>query len=119
MKHILYIDDDPLACNLFRLFLERAGYQVTARKNVPAARREMELIHFDCIVSDVGMPGENGVEFYRWTKAQDAYKDIPFLLVSAHAMGFSDILVEHRDIFFEKPLLFTRMVEHIKTLLAE
>jgi CheY-like chemotaxis protein len=70
------------------------------------------------VITDIGLPGENGIEFYEWI-TQSEYKHIPVLMVSAHAMGFSEVLTRHRDIFFEKPIFFPAFIQHIKKTLEQ
>jgi DNA-binding response OmpR family regulator len=115
-KTILYIDDDYQAGLLCKVFLEKAGFKVEIVLNTVDARKVLAGKNIDMLITDVGLPGENGVDFYKWMM-QSEYKNIPVLIVSAHAMGFSEVLTEHRDIFFEKPLFFPTFIDKIKEVL--
>jgi len=117
-KTILYIDDDYQSGLLAKVFLEKSGYKVEIALNTTDARDILGRMKIDMIISDIGLPGENGVQFYEWVVQSD-YKHLPVLLVSAHAMGFSHVLTEHRDIFFEKPLFFPKFIDHVKKILGE
>jgi DNA-binding NtrC family response regulator len=117
-RTILYIDDDYQAGLLAKVFLERAGFGVEIVLNTSDARKVLADKKIDLVITDVGLPGETGTEFYEWM-VQSEYKEIPVILVSAHAMGFSHVLTEHRDIFFEKPLFFPSFIEHIKKILGD
>ena len=116
-KTILYIDDDYQAGLLAKVFLERARFNVEICLNTKEARKLLAEKKIDLVITDVGLPGETGTEFYEWF-VQSEYKQTPVLMVSAHAMGFSHVLTEHRDIFFEKPLFFPSFIEHIKKILG-
>ncbi len=115
-KTILYIDDDYQAGLLCKVFLEKAGFLVEIVLNTIEARKILEEKNIDMVITDVGLPGENGIEFYQWMTGSK-YKNLPVLIVSAHAMGFSKVLTEHRDIFFEKPIFFPSFIDRIKEIL--
>jgi len=117
-KTILYIDDDYQSGLLAKVFLEKSGYSVEIVLNTIDAREILAKVNIDLIVTDIGLPGENGVQFYEWL-VQSKYKHIPCILVSAHAMGFSHVLTEHRDIFFEKPLFFPKFIDQVKKIIGE
>ena len=112
-KTILYIDDDYQAGLLCKVFLEKAGFFVEIVLNTIEARRVLSEKNIDMVITDVGLPGENGIEFYKWLMTSK-YNRIPVLIVSAHAMGFDEVLTEHRDIFFEKPIFFPVFIDSIK-----
>lgn len=116
-RKILYIDDDYQAGLLCKVFLEKEGFVVHIVMNTEEARLVLKKEPIDMVISDIGLPGENGVEFYKWMVTSE-YKEIPVYLVSAHAMGFSEVLTDHRDIFFEKPIFFPSFIESIKKRLG-
>ena len=117
-KRIIYIDDDYQSGLLCKVFLERANFQVDICLNTKEARDLLAKEQIDMVITDVGLPGENGIEFYEWF-TQSEYKNIPVLIVSAHAMGFSEILTQHRDIFFEKPIFFPTFIQQINKILEK
>ena len=118
-KRLIYIDDDYQSGLLFKVFLERAKYRVDICLNTQEARKLLAEEHIDMVITDVGLPGENGIQFYEWLTSSE-YKHIPIFMVSAHAMGFSEVLTKHRDVFFEKPIFFPNLIQHInKTLSTE
>lgn len=118
MRTILYIDDDASACTLFKYYIEKYDFQVIAVETVKEAKEILGLCGIDIIISDVGMPGENGVDFYNWLQQSLKYAQIPFLFVSGHAMGFDEVLVKHRDIFITKPIVFHQLIDRINRMLA-
>jgi len=114
-KRIIYIDDDYQAGLLCKVFLERANFEVDICLNTKEARKLLAEERIDMVITDIGLPGENGIEFYEWI-TESKHKEIPVLIVSAHAMGFNEVLTKHRDIFFEKPIFFPSFVQHINKM---
>jgi len=119
MKKILYIDDDKNACMLAKVYMEKYHFYFIYTHDTENARAELRKNNFDLIICDIGLPKEDGMEFYHWLHSEDNYKNIPFLFVSAHAMGFDKLLVEHKDIFIQKPIFFPDLINRINKLLLD
>ena len=116
-KRIIYIDDDYQSGLLCKVFLEKANFHVDLCLNTKEARDLLPKEPIDMVITDIGLPGENGIQFYEWF-TQSQFKEIPILMVSAHAIGFNEVLTKHRDIFFEKPIFFPTLIQHIKKILG-
>jgi DNA-binding response OmpR family regulator len=114
-KTILYIDDDYQSGLLVKVFLERENYNVLICQNTKEAREKLAASRPDLLITDIGLPVESGLQFYDWFITSE-YKDIPLLFVSAHAVGFNEALTRHKDIFFEKPIYFPKLIQRIKTI---
>jgi PAS domain S-box-containing protein len=63
--HILVIDDEADARDLLRIVFEGCGARVTAASDAVEALRALREGRPDLIVSDIGMPGEDGYELIR------------------------------------------------------
>jgi len=59
---ILVIDDDPLVGRSLKILLERAGYQTEVASIGLAALDAVSSQSFDLILTDIRMPGMNGIE---------------------------------------------------------
>ena len=119
MKKILYIDDDQQAGKLMRFYLQRENYDVLVCTDTKNARNVLAAEPIDAIITDIGMPGEDGISFYKWLQKHETYRNIPILLVSAHAMGFDEVLREHKDIFLSKPLFFPDLIERLDRMIGK
>ncbi len=64
-KQILVIDDEELITKSLVLALEKSGYEVLVAKRCDEALAMAEAIDFDLIVSDIRMPGVDGIETVR------------------------------------------------------
>src|SRR5438477_7758956 len=66
--HILVVDDERSICELLEITFRKEGHRVEIANNVEAAKRKLESQIFDIIISDVRMPGENGLDLLKFTK---------------------------------------------------
>ena len=64
-KQILVIDDEELITKSLVLALEKTGYEVLVAKRCDEATAMAEAVDFDLIISDVRMPGVDGIETAR------------------------------------------------------
>src|SRR3989338_2730017 len=92
-KKILVIDDEELLIRTMSKLLEKSGYEVYTAKNGMDAEAMAEEENFDLIISDIRMPGMNGVKTVE--AVQELLKAagkpaIPVIFVT----GFADEAIE-------------------------
>jgi two-component system response regulator HydG len=59
---LLLVDDDPEVCDLVRFALEPQGFAVVTSGTASQGLHELEVADFDCVVTDLQMPGMHGFE---------------------------------------------------------
>ena len=69
---VLVVDDEPDARYLVRRILEQCDVVVTTAGNVPEALAAVAAGRFDVIVSDIGMPDQDGFHLIRQVRALPA-----------------------------------------------
>jgi len=79
--HILVIDDDEVACEFLDEALSREGYEVTSVTSARDALDEDDLSRYDLILSDIKMPGMDGISFLR--QVRERWPDLPVILMTA------------------------------------
>ncbi|HNX69615.1 MAG TPA: beta-ketoacyl-ACP synthase II [Candidatus Omnitrophota bacterium] len=86
-KKILLIDDDDLVRRSVESLLKRNGYAVVTAASADEAVSQAKIINFELIVTDVRMPGENGIRAIEKIKA--FYEKINhicgFIVISGYA----------------------------------
>jgi two-component system OmpR family response regulator len=82
MPHILVVDDDREIRDLLAKFLERQRLRVTAARDGKEARRAFMNGHFQLVVLDLMMPGEDGLELARWLRNESK---VPIIMLTAMA----------------------------------
>jgi CheY-like chemotaxis protein len=80
------VDDEPDATRLVKLVLQDCGATVTEATSAQRAFDFLSQSHFDVLVSDIGMPDEDGYRLIRKVRAMpNANKDIPAIALTAFA----------------------------------
>jgi len=68
MAHLLIVDDQKAICELLEITFRKEGHRVEVANSPETARRRIESQIFDIIISDIRMPGGNGVDVLRYAK---------------------------------------------------
>lgn len=79
---VLLIDDDADVLDAYTLLLEQAGYRVYACNNPYDARNWLQADWPGIVLSDVCMPGCNGIELMALFHQDD--NQLPILLITGH-----------------------------------
>ena len=69
---ILSVDDDPNTREMLQEALERAGAEVASAASAPEALDKLQSFHPHVIVSDIGLPEEDGYDLLRKVRAMGA-----------------------------------------------
>lgn len=80
---ILLIDDDPSVIFALKLLMKAIGYEVTDTTDPAAGLEQITPEAFDVVISDLKMPGLNGMQVLEHSKHR--YPSMPFIIMSAHA----------------------------------
>jgi len=71
MAHILVIDDDQAICDLLRQILEREGFEVSVARDGATGIDLYRERPADVVITDIIMPGREGIETTRELKSID------------------------------------------------
>ena len=80
---VLFVDDDCALRDGVVDLLELSGYETITAEDGAQAITEMTTSRPDIIVSDIMMPFMDGYEFYEAVRANSAWLNIPFIILSA------------------------------------
>ncbi|HEX5169631.1 MAG TPA: sigma-54 dependent transcriptional regulator [Cyclobacteriaceae bacterium] len=83
--NVLVVDDSPESVELIRRNLQSKGYQIYTAGNVQSAIKLLTSVPVDLLITDLQMPGENGIQLVR--HASENYKGIGILVIT----GFPSI----------------------------
>jgi len=80
---ILLVDDEAIALTNLTHVLQREGYAVTACRDGEAALAALKRSEFDLVLTDLKMPGIDGMEVLREVRA--SYPDVPVIMITGYA----------------------------------
>ncbi|GDX52570.1 hypothetical protein LBMAG27_16170 [Bacteroidota bacterium] len=80
---ILLVDDEQDILDLLSYNFKKQGYEVHTALDGNEAIIEVSIFHPDIIVSDILMPNTSGIKMCRLLKADERYKNIPVIFLSA------------------------------------
>jgi PAS domain S-box-containing protein len=72
---VLLVEDEPLTRRAIARLLEQSGARVTSCESVPAALAALEKDPPDVLLSDLSMPGEDGLTLIRKVRQREAEAD--------------------------------------------
>jgi CheY-like chemotaxis protein len=105
---VLVVDDEEDVRDLLRIVLESAGMTVHAAGSARDALDELETTRVDLIISDIGMPDEDGYSFIRSVRALPATDKagIPAIALTAFARNEdrTRALLEGFNVHMTKPV---------------
>lgn len=81
-ERILIIDDEELIIQLSEDILTRNNYKVRTASEGKEGLRLFENERFDLIITDIKMPGMNGLDVIRHVRASN--KEIPIIIFTGH-----------------------------------
>src|SRR6201989_1805033 len=119
-KGIVYvIDDDEAMRDSLNFLLDSSGFGVTLFDNAQGFLDALPGLAFGCVVSDVRMPGLDGIELLKQMKTQHC--PFPILIMTGH--GDVPLAVEAMKLgaidFLEKPFDDDRLIAMIETAIRQ
>ncbi len=120
-KHILVVDDSKTIRNLLAFVMKSEGFKVTtAEDGLDGLEKLYNGAAVDLIISDVNMPRMDGFTFIKTLREQDAYQDVPIIVLSTEGQE-KDIqtgMSFGANLYMVKPAQPEKMVRNIKMLLG-
>lgn len=86
-KTVLLVEDQIEFLAIYKLYLERHGYDVLVAEDGESAVRCAREHHPGVILMDFSIPRLDGIAATTQLKGDPATRDIPVLLLTAHAYG--------------------------------
>jgi DNA-binding response OmpR family regulator len=116
MKNILVVDDDKSVVKFLERGLSLEGYHVTTCASGDAALLHLAQTSPDLMILDWMMPGLPGDQVL--LRLLEQRHKPPVIMLSARDSVFDKerVLKSGADIFLSKPVDFSKLLEHIRTL---
>ena len=116
---LLVIEDDPEMSELLRALCERQGMFVETRRDAHNILETLQEIRPSLVMLDIGLPGVNGLVVTRTIRADQRFRELPIVLVSASTDvdTRSAAFVAGADDFQSKPIVAEELLRRIERLL--
>jgi CheY-like chemotaxis protein len=115
--HILVVEDDADGLELMSTVIERAGARATAVASVRAALEALESLRPDAVVSDIGLPSEDGYALIRQVRAREAERGgfLPAVALTGyvHAEERAQVLAAGFQVHIAKPVDLAELIAAI------
>lgn len=117
---ILYIDDDIELIAIYTRFFETTDYEFKTAGDAESGYELAKNFNPDLIISDVAMPGMNGLDLCKTIRKDPLLENVIFMLLSGHDIESEDIidgLNAGADDYLLKPFMRDVLFAKIKSLL--
>ena len=119
-KRILVIEDNDETRELLRMALEKRGYQVTVAEDGVRGYDTALFLKPDLIVTDIQMPGADGVHVIRRVRNTAALEKIPILVTTAFGTGTATFSLQLGANAYEpKPINSESFLSTVRRLLSD
>ncbi len=118
---ILLVDDSPTILRLTSFYLEGSGYETLLASTGEEALGILEKVQPDLVLSDILMPGMDGIELCRRIKLNPKTRNVPVLIITTtkEAGRLREALDSGASDYINKPFqqeeLLARVRSHIRT----
>jgi DNA-binding response OmpR family regulator len=87
---ILVAEDNKVLGDVLRFNLERSGFQVTLARSGDAAAKLLANESYDLLITDIEMPGMNGLELCRLVREELMNSSLPITICSARGLELNE-----------------------------
>lgn len=85
MKTVLVIDDSQAVRQQVSLALTQGGFKVVEAGDGPSGLRQLEAAPVDAVISDINMPGMNGLELMETISRNPKWGRLPVVMLTSEA----------------------------------
>ena len=119
-EKILVIDDDDEMRELMRMTLEQSGYEVAIAEDGVRGYDAALFFKPDLIVTDIQMPGADGIHVVRRVRDTASLETTPILVTTVFGTGTATFSLQVGANAFEpKPINSQSFLSTVKRLLAD
>lgn len=116
MKRILLVEDEKSLGLLYEEELTKEGYAVKVVHDAESALEILDRQAFDLIITDIRMPGKDGVELI--TEILGCRRDIPIIINTAYQSYKDDFMTWAADAYVVKSSSLDELLKTIRGLIG-
>jgi two-component system, OmpR family, alkaline phosphatase synthesis response regulator PhoP len=117
---VLVLDDDPDLREVLTYILKLTFNKVFTAKDVPEALEILQSEQIDVVISDIGMPGINGIQFLERVRALATIVQPRFIFVTGSldwVDSYEEVIARYGAVVLPKPFKQEVIIAHIEQLL--
>ncbi|WP_118183045.1 CheR family methyltransferase [Paraburkholderia phosphatilytica] len=120
-QRVLIVDDDAVTVETFQLLLESEGATVVTATSGEEALKALKHESADVVLSDVGMPGMDGLKFVRHVRRLPNHEQTICIAMSGYSLAddISAALEAGFDAHLRKPVAMDDLLTTVARLRAE
>jgi two-component system response regulator (stage 0 sporulation protein F) len=118
LKTILVVDDEAGIRNLLFEVLSSEGFNVCLAKDGAESLHQMRHRHFDLLITDIRMPGLNGIELLKKMKEEGRKERV--IVITGDPLDHSDLGKDLQPVFqlLQKPFPIHSFLDVVFSALA-
>jgi DNA-binding NtrC family response regulator len=116
---ILIVDDDAGLRGLYRIILEKAGYEITEASNGADALKELVNRTPDVIIMDMLMPMLGGEAMMKRIQQMPALQDMKIVVITAYPRFRESAEFMRANQFLVKPVKPDEVLEAVELVLSQ
>ena len=119
MAKILVVEDNALNIKLFCDLLTAHGHETEPVTDSRDALERARAFHPDLVITDIQLPYISGIELMEMLRADDEFKNVPIMAVTAYAAAGDDerFRAAGAQAYVSKPISVMRFAETVDQLL--
>jgi len=118
-KTILIVDDFESSRSILGRTLENAGYKVMQGNDGEAALKILDELSIDLVITDLNMPGMDGISLIKNIRSREDYQFTPVLLLTTNSKNDKKELAKEAGAtaWIEKPFQVEALLNNIRKMI--
>jgi two-component system chemotaxis response regulator CheY len=119
-RNVLVVDDEHLIRQIISIILKSAGYKVIEAVSGNDALSKMADRNFGLVITDLRMPGMDGIEFIKQLRSESAYRSVPVIMLTSEFSDFKKSEAEIAGVseWIVKPFIRQQLLQAVRKFMG-
>ncbi|MFZ2196097.1 MAG: response regulator [Thermodesulfovibrionales bacterium] len=119
-RNVLVVDDESLIRQIISIILKSAGYKVVEAVSGNDALSKMTGSTFGLVITDLRMPGMDGIEFIKQLRSESAYRSVPVIMLTSEFSDFKKSEAEIAGVseWIVKPFIRQQLLQSVRKFMG-